>query len=325
MSSNIKDLQSYFESELENLKWKKKPKELYEPIQYIMSLGGKRMRPVLLLAAAEMFGANKEQALNQAIAIEIFHNFSLVHDDLMDNAPLRRKKATVHTKWNNNIAILSGDVMMIYAYDYLIKCSPNVVVQVMQEFNNTAIEVCEGQQMDMNFESILKVNIADYLKMIRLKTAELLAGSLKIGALIAGAESNNAQLMAEFGLSLGISFQLQDDLLDVYGEPSKFGKRPGGDILANKKTYLLVRAMEMAEGNDKKTLEYWLSATAFNPDEKIAAVTEIYNGLGIRQLVNLKIKQYFDAAMLSLDTIDIPEMQKIPLRNFAQSLLIREI
>jgi geranylgeranyl diphosphate synthase type II len=300
------------------------PKELYEPISYLMELGGKRMRPVLLLMSTELFGGKIEKALDAALAIEVFHNFTLMHDDIMDKAPLRRGKATVHEKWNANIAILSGDVMLVEGYKLISSLEPKLLKPVLKVFNDTAVGVCEGQQFDMNFESQSSVSISEYIEMIRLKTAVLLGGALKIGAIIAGANTEDAERISQFGENLGIAFQLQDDILDVYGDPDKFGKQVGGDILANKKTYLLIKAQELAKGQDVQDLSNWISQTNYNAEEKVAAVTAIYNQLHIRSLSEATMQDYAEKALAQLDAIQVPEERKNALREFAEQLLVRE-
>jgi len=249
----IVQLQNSINQYISNKTYGASPVELYEPINYIMSLGGKRLRPCLLLMACDMFGGDVEQALAPALAIEVFHNFTLMHDDIMDKAPLRRGKPTVHEKWNANTAILSGDVMMVESNKLIMQVKDNILRPVLDVFNDTAVGVCEGQQIDMNFETRQDVQIDEYINMIRLKTAVLVGGALKMGALVGGADDAEGTLLYNFGEQLGIAFQLQDDILDVYGDPKKFGKQVGGDIISNKKTYLLIKALELAKGD---TLEH---------------------------------------------------------------------
>ncbi|TDQ16221.1 geranylgeranyl diphosphate synthase type II [Algoriphagus boseongensis] len=279
------------------------PNELYEPITYIMSLGGKRIRPLLSLLAYGIYGKNPEEILSQASAVEVFHNFTLMHDDIMDNAPLRRGKATVHEKWNSNIAILSGDVMLVRAYDLLLGTEPSLLPEVIRLFNQTAAEVCEGQQLDMNFETYETVSEEEYLNMIRLKTAVLLGFALQLGAILAGAEKEDAQKLYDFGVNIGVGFQLKDDLLDVYADKAKFGKQVGGDIISNKKTFLLLKALELAEGADAKELNHWLSLQDFNKEEKVNAVKGIYEKLGIKALTEAKMQYYFDSGFRQLESI----------------------
>lgn len=279
------------------------PQELYEPITYIMSLGGKRIRPLLSLLAYGIYGKNPEDILSQASAVEVFHNFTLMHDDIMDNAPLRRGKATVHEKWNSNIAILSGDVMLVRAYDLLLGTEPDLLPEVIRLFNQTAAEVCEGQQLDMNFETYETVYEEQYLNMIRLKTAVLLGFALQLGAILAGAEKEDAQKLYDFGVNIGVGFQLKDDLLDVYADKAKFGKQVGGDIISNKKTFLLLKALELSKGSDAEELNHWLSLQDFDKEEKVNAVKGIYEKLGIKALTEAKMQNYFDAGFRQLESI----------------------
>lgn len=323
----IIDFQQQIEQALKNKKYGSHPKELYEPIEYIMSLGGKRMRPVFVFVGCDLFGGDTSKAIHPALAIEMFHNFTLVHDDIMDKAPLRRSQPTVHEKWNENIAILSGDALIIKAYQELSKCDPDLLLQLLAIFNDTAIKICEGQQLDMNFEQLPKISIAQYLKMIELKTAVLLGGSLKMGALVGGADETNAQLLYEFGKHIGIAFQLQDDILDVYAEAEKFGKQQGGDIIANKKTYLLLKAMEMAENNRymKEELHQWIHAPEFVSKEKVEAITSIYNFLNIKELARAEMKKQYDTALTFLKNIPISETKKQQLIALADNLMVREV
>jgi geranylgeranyl diphosphate synthase type II len=300
------------------------PTDLYEPISYILALGGKRLRPALLLMACDLFGGDVESAIEPALAIEVFHNFTLMHDDIMDKAPLRRGKVTVHEKWNANVAILSGDAMMVEANKFMMKVDDAILRRVMDVFNETATGVCEGQQIDMSFERRNNVLIDEYLDMIRLKTAVLLGGTLKIGAIIGGATLNDAQLLYSFGVNLGIAFQLQDDILDVYGDPEKFGKQVGGDILSNKKTYLLIKALELAKGNQATELEKWLTLEEFTAADKVAAVTAIYDGLDIRNYAEEAMQTYAEMAFNALDQINLSEDRRQYLRQFADNLLVRE-
>jgi geranylgeranyl diphosphate synthase type II len=309
---------------LETLSLHKNPKELYDPIKYTLDLGGKRIRPALLLLANNLFGEADEKAINAAMAIEVFHNFTLVHDDIMDDAPLRRGKATVHKKWDANIAILSGDVMLIQAIQLLSKNNPNHLVELLELFNATAVEVCEGQQYDMNFETLPEVDIDDYLKMIELKTAVLLGCSLKMGAIIANASNKDANHIYQFGKNLGIAFQLMDDVLDLYGNPKKVGKRVGGDIISNKKTYLLLKAKELASGDIKKELDFCLSSTALKADAKIEKVKAIFNTLNIRGLAMDEMNLFYNTAISHLDSIDAPAEKKQVFENFSKSLMNRE-
>ncbi len=324
--NSISDIQKKIENEINLLfaEIKKQPKELYAPISYTMQLGGKRMRPALLLLSCEMFGGKIKDAIPAAIAIEVFHNFSLVHDDIMDNAPLRRSKPTVHKKWNSNIAILSGDVMLVQAYQQLAKTNSKNLLQLFESFNTTAIEVCEGQQMDMNFETQKNVSIADYIKMIELKTAVLLAASLKMGALIANTSEKNANLIYDFGRNMGIAFQLHDDILDLYGDTQKVGKQQGGDIIANKKTYLLLKALEFSNSTKKKELVRWINKKSFAPQKKVKAVKKIFDSLQIKSYAEKEMTNYFNKAISALQKISVSENLKQPLFYFAESLMQRE-
>lgn len=320
----IPQLQQLITQTLASKKYGHTPVELYEPIDYIMSLGGKRLRPCLLLMACDMFGGDVEKALSAAIGIEVFHNFTLMHDDIMDKAPLRRGKPTVHEKWNTNVAILSGDVMMVEANRLMMLVDDSILRPVLDVFNETATGVCEGQQIDMNFENRDTVAVDEYINMIRLKTAVLLGGLMKIGALIAGASQAEATLLYNFGEQLGIAFQLQDDILDVYGDPEKFGKQVGGDIQSNKKTYLLIKALETADKEKLTELNRWLSATDFDAAEKVNAVRNIYAGLGIREQAESEMNKYAQSAMQSFEAINLPEERKAILKEFADQLLVRE-
>ncbi|WP_114938165.1 polyprenyl synthetase family protein [Mucilaginibacter endophyticus] len=320
----LTELQLLINDAVGKLSYPAYPADLYEPISYILSIGGKRMRPALLLLACDLFGGDVEKAIEPALAIEVFHNFTLMHDDIMDKAPLRRGKATVHEKWNANVAILSGDAMMVEANRMMMKVDDAILRKVLDVFNDTATGVCEGQQIDMSFEQRNDVHIEEYINMIRLKTAVLLGGTLKIGSIIGGAASTDADLIDAFGVNLGIAFQLQDDILDVYGDPEKFGKQVGGDIISNKKTFLLIRALELAKGEQAQTLNHWLNTTEFDSAEKVKAITEIYNQLDIRQYAEEAMQTYAEKSFAALDAINLPEDHKQYLRDFADGLLVRE-
>ncbi|TFF35637.1 polyprenyl synthetase family protein [Mucilaginibacter psychrotolerans] len=320
----LEDLQSLIATSVEKLQYPAYPAELYEPISYILSIGGKRMRPALLLMACDLFGGDVEAALPPALAIEVFHNFTLMHDDIMDNAPIRRGRATVHEKWNQNVAILSGDVMLIEGYKLMMEVRDNILRRVLDIFNDTAVGVCEGQQLDMTFETSNDISISEYINMIRLKTAVVLGGALKIGALIGEADDKDAELLSDFGVNLGIAFQLQDDILDVYGDPLKFGKQVGGDIISNKKTYLLIKALELVQGFDAEELQRWITFTTFDAADKVAAVTEIYNKVNVRQYAEEEMQAYAEKAFKALELINLPEDSKQYLRDFADGLLVRE-
>ncbi|MBK1438675.1 polyprenyl synthetase family protein [Parapedobacter sp. ISTM3] len=299
------------------------PQNLYEPIKYLLQIGGKRIRPLLTLLAADLFSVDDtDNALPAALAVELFHNFSLMHDDIMDNAPLRRGQQTVHEKWNPNVAILSGDNLLIMAYRQLAKCPPEKLPQLLEAFNTMATEVCEGQQLDMDFENMASVGIDDYLRMIRLKTSVLLGTALKMGAILGNADDNDAQHLYDFGVNVGLAFQLQDDILDVYGDPAQFGKQRGGDILANKKTYLLIKALETAGTDIRPELDRWL-ATDGPAEAKVNAVTVLYDRLGVRQAAELAKQRYIEQAYAALDAIGVHTTRKTPLRTLAQTLLNR--
>lgn len=282
------------------------------------------MRPVLVLLSAELFGGDIRKALDAAIGIELFHNFTLMHDDIMDKAPLRRGKPTVHAKWSKNTAILSGDVMFVEAYKMMIRVEDVILRQVLDIFSYTASAVCQGQQADMNFEKRADVSMDEYLQMIKQKTAVLLAGSMEIGALIGGADKHQSKLLYEFGENLGLAFQLQDDILDVYGDPEKFGKQVGGDILANKKTFLLITAKELAQKDDHTELARWIHGTDHEPAEKVKAITSMYDKLGIRKLAENQMEVYVRKALGALDLISVQNDTKALLNDFAETLLLRE-
>ena len=300
------------------------PKELYDPINYILSLGGKRIRPALCLLATDLFQGDIQEAKHAALSVEVFHNFTLVHDDIMDEAPIRRGQATVHEKWNRDIAILSGDVMFVKAYELLSNLDNRHLPEVFKLFNKTAIEVCEGQQMDMNFETTDDVSIPEYIKMIELKTSVLLACSLKMGALVSDATDADANLIYEFGRNLGIAFQIQDDLLDAYGDPEKFGKRVGGDIISNKKTFLLLTAIEKADSSQSNKLIAILKQEEFDEQTKVDAIKEIYSNIGVPELTKQAIQSYYDIAINSLAAIQIEDTRKESLTFLAQQIMQRE-
>ncbi len=320
---SIEQLQYLVNKAIADTKYTEQPAELYEPISYLMQLGGKRMRPVLVLIATEMFDGNVLKALDAAIGIELFHNFTLMHDDIMDKAPLRRGKPTVHAKWNESAAILSGDVMFVEAYKLMIKVDDSILREVLAIFSDTASGVCQGQQADMNFEKRDDVSLPEYLEMIRQKTAVLIAGSMQIGALIGGAVPDQANLLYEFGQNLGLAFQLQDDILDVYGNPEKFGKQVGGDILSNKKTFMLIKAKQLATGDTESELDKWLNRSD-DPFAKIETITSIYNLLEVRKLAEIEMEEYVNKALRALDLIAVDRSKKELLRGFAEQLLIRE-
>ncbi|OQX78336.1 MAG: isoprenyl synthetase [Bacteroidetes bacterium 4484_249] len=321
---SIEEIQYLINNKIAEIDFHKQPYELYEPIVYTLSLGGKRLRPALCLLACDMFEGNISDAMNPALGIEIFHNFTLLHDDIMDEAPIRRGKESVYKKWNSNIAILSGDTMMALAYDYIMKAPGKVRSEVFSIFNKTAIEVCEGQQYDMNFEKQKDVSIDDYINMIRLKTSVLLAGSLKTGAIIGGASKEDSDNLYRFGENIGIAFQLQDDLLDVYSDTQKFGKQNSGDILTNKKTFLYLKAFELAGDKTHETLSGLFKKEAINNNDKISGVKEIYEDLNIKSITIKEIEKYYKKGIRYLEKINIPSERKTKLIEFADNLRLRE-
>lgn len=312
------------QSEFDQHTYGQHPKELYEPIRYIMSLGGKRFRPLLTMLSASMYTDDLQKAVKPAMAIEVFHNFTLMHDDIMDQAPLRRGKATVHEKWNANTAILSGDVMLIRAYDLLLDIPKDSLRPVLARFNQTAAEVCEGQQLDMNFETRWDVTEEEYIQMIRLKTSVLLGFALELGGIISGADKESTDLLYQAGENMGIGFQLKDDLLDVYGDPEKFGKQVGGDIISNKKTFLLIEALTQAKGDIRQELGKWLSFETFDKKEKVDAITSIYNKLNIKEFTEKKIEDYFSKGIGNLEQLKISTDRKENLLQFVHQLVNRE-
>lgn len=322
MHSHI-ELQAIINKEISELNFEKQPENLYEPIKYVMESGGKRIRPVLTLMACELFGGNYKLALNAALGIEIFHNFTLLHDDMMDNADIRRGMPVVHVKWNRNISLLSGDAMSIITYKLLCKSNINLI-QILDVFSNTALNICEGQQYDMDYENKYNVNEDEYLEMIKLKTAVLIACSLKVGALTANASEIECNKIFNFGKNLGIAFQLQDDFLDVYGDVNKFGKKIGGDIISNKKTFLLVNALKKAEDKDKANLEYWLNAKEFDKNEKYEAVKNIFDNLNLKEYAENTMNHYFKMAFDYFDSIAIEKSKKNYIYDFANSLRYRD-
>lgn len=307
------------------LDYKRPPVGLYEPVEYTLALGGKRIRPVLMMMAYNIYKEEVDEVLPAAAAIETYHNYTLLHDDLMDKADLRRGKPTVYRKWDENTAILSGDTMLVLAYQMMTRCPESCLKAVMEIFNQTALEIGEGQQYDMEFETRNDVTEEEYLEMIRLKTSVLLAASMQIGAVQAGASSEDARKLYDFGLQLGLAFQLQDDYLDVYGDPAIFGKRVGGDILCNKKTYMLINALQRADEEQRAELEHWIAAVDYNPEEKIRAVTALYDAIGIKELCHRKIESYFQSAEACLAGVAVDEGRKQELRNFALSLMGRKV
>lgn len=326
MNLSTQDYIALIDNAIQQTNFGQQPPALYEPIRYILSLGGKRLRPTLTLMAYALFRGEDhvQEILHPALAVEVFHNFTLMHDDIMDRAPLRRGKPTVHHQWNENIAILSGDVMMIKAYELLIDVPDHKLRSVLEAFNRCATEVCEGQQWDMIFEITAQVSEKEYLDMICQKTAVLLGFSLQLGGILADTPLHNCQNLYEFGENIGMGFQLKDDLLDVYAEQSKFGKQVGGDIIANKKTFLLIKAMEIAEGQLKEELEYWLTVQDFDKQQKVNGIKSIYNQLNLKVLTEAKMNEYFEAGFKSLQELQADEVQKSILQAFAKQLIDRE-
>jgi geranylgeranyl diphosphate synthase type II len=316
--------QDMINKELEEISLKDSPVNLYEPIRYILSIGGKRLRPSLTLMGCNIFSDKIENAIYPALAVEIFHNFTLMHDDLMDKSEIRRNYPTVHKKWEENIAVLSGDAMLVKSYEYISKCHKDILDKALSIFNQAAIKVCEGQQYDMDYEKSTDVSIPEYLNMIELKTASLIAGALRLGALAGQSISFDADLMYEFGKNIGIAFQLQDDLLDVYADPVVFGKSAGGDIVSNKKTFLLVSALNSKDEKITSVLMKWIEKSEFNRDEKIKEITGIFNELKLKELTESRIDDYFKLGLKSLDKVSVPDNRKIILRNLTKRLVGRE-
>lgn len=309
---------------IRQLKFDASPKSLFEPVTYTLSLGGKRLRPTLLLMAYNIYKENFSEVMDVAMGIEVFHNFTLLHDDLMDAADKRRGMPTVHKQWNANTAILSGDAMLIAAYQLVTKADSRHLKSVLDLFSKTAVEVCGGQQYDMEFETRNDVTEEEYIEMIRLKTAVLLAGALKLGAILADAPTADAEHLYQFGIALGLAFQLQDDLLDVYGDTAIFGKNIGGDILCDKKTFLLINAFRRANTSQLDTLNRWIGASDINPTEKIAAVTHIYDELKLKELSEEKIETYFDEAMLHLEALSVDKEKLVALKEVSRKLMHRK-
>ncbi len=321
---SLEQAQDLISEAVKNLKFTNEPVELYEPIHYVFSTGGKRIRPVMTIMSANLFTEDIEKAIKPALGLEIFHNFTLLHDDIMDEADVRRNAPTVHKKWNQNIAILSGDVMAILAYEYITSCRHEKLPDVIRVFNTTARQVCEGQQYDMNYETKNQVSVDDYLKMIEMKTSVLLAGCMEIGAIIGGAGERDAKLLSAFGRDIGMAFQIQDDLLDTYGKQEVFGKEIGGDIVSNKKTYLLIKAIENADSKQREALLKLFSLKTGNAEEKIRATKEIFNEMKIKDLTWELALKYFEDASKNLEKVNVPDEKKKGLRHMADLLLSRE-
>ena len=308
---------------LDNLPYERKPAGLYDPIKYVLSIGGKRIRPTLMLLAYNLYKEDPERILSSAVALETYHNYTLLHDDLMDNASVRRGQPTVHKKWDANTAILSGDSMLVLAYERMAKCPVEKLKPVLDLFTETALEIGEGQQYDMDFETRNDVREEEYIEMIRLKTSVLLACATKMGAILADAPQEDADNLYKFGEQMGLAFQLQDDYLDVYGDPEVFGKAIGGDILCNKKTYMLINAFNLANDEQRKRLQQWVKAENPDPRQKIEAVTQIYNEIGISQLAEQKIKHYFNESRKYLEAINLPKERKLELEAYTDKMMKR--
>lgn len=309
---------------LAQLPYDRKPVSLYEPIRYVLSMGGKRIRPTLMLLGYNLFKDDPEKILMNAIALETYHNYTLLHDDLMDQADLRRGHATVHKKWDANTAILSGDSMLVLAYQRMAQCDNRHLPAVLNLFTTTALEIGEGQQYDMEFETRHDVREEEYIEMIRLKTSVLLACALKIGAILADASVEDADNLYKFGEQIGLAFQLQDDYLDVYGDPKVFGKKIGGDITSNKKTFMLINALNHANASQKEQLEKWIDAKEFDREEKVAAVTQLYNEIGIDRMAQEKIAYYFEQSKKYLDAVSVASERKLELAKYAQRMMKRK-
>lgn len=321
----VSQYQSFISQYLSDFPSKKEPQNLYNPIEYILSLGGKRLRPVLTLMATEIFDVQYTKGLPAAAAVEIFHNFSLIHDDIMDNSPLRRGNQTVHEKWNVNTGILSGDAMLILAYQYFEQYKPEIFQALAKLFSKTALEVCEGQQWDIDFENRDDVTIVEYLKMIEYKTAVLVGAALKMGAIVAETSEENKELIYDFGLNLGIAFQLQDDYLDAFGNPETFGKQVGGDIIENKKTYLYLSTLEIVKPEEKEQLLHLYSIKPSDNTAKINSVKEVFNTSGAAKATQEVIKCYTEKALKTLEEMDIKDEKKEVLRVFANNLMTRNV
>ena len=320
----VSECQRIIETEISEILFNDEPSGLYNPIRYILSIGGKRVRPCFTLLANSLFSEHYSAVVYPALAIEIFHNFTLLHDDIMDNALTRRNKETVHIKWNRNTAILSGDAMMIMAYEILSKTNPAVFPKIFALFNRTALEVCEGQQYDMEFENRGEVSIEEYIEMIRLKTAVLIATSMSVGAISAQAATTEIDYMYQFGLNIGLAFQLQDDYLDVFANSHEFGKSIGGDILANKKTFLMISALNSSQPQLVHELQTWIAKKDFDPKEKIMEVTKIYRELEIEKQTKLIADDYFNRGLAFLEKVNAPKNQKAELIHFVLKLMKRE-
>jgi len=324
MLYNADDILNKVNEAVEALCYDRQPASLYAPVKYVLSMGGKRIRPVLMLLGYNLYKEDPNDIMMQALGLETYHNYTLLHDDLMDNADIRRGHETVHKRWDANTAILSGDSMLVLAYQRMLQCDATYMPQIMELFTETALEIGEGQQYDMDFETRTDVTEDEYIEMIRLKTSVLLACALKIGAILGDATPQDADLLYRFGEQIGLAFQLQDDLLDVYGDAKVFGKAIGGDILSNKKTYMLINAMNRASDSQRKELMKWIEATDFNRAEKIAAVTRIYDEIGIRQLCEEKIRFYFECGKQLLERVSVESTRKKELRLYIAEMMNRQ-
>ena len=325
MKYTLSQLQELFNQYLSNLRYEMEPEGLYAPINYELELGGKRLRPLLLMLSYLLYKNDVERVLPQAAGIETYHNFTLLHDDVMDKADLRRGKPTVHKVWNENTAILSGDAMTILAYKLMTDCDETHLKSVLSVFNELALGICEGQQWDMDFETRSDVTAEEYLNMIRLKTSVLLAGALKIGAILGDAPEYEAQKLYNFGIKMGLAFQLQDDYLDVYGDPKVFGKNIGGDILCNKKTFMLITAIQKADEEQGKMIQQWLDATTYEPSDKIREMTILYNKIGVGEICLQKIEELYAKGLQILDDINAPIERKELLKTFSRQLMKRNM
>lgn len=319
-SWDYREIINLVQSEIEQTKYSGYPNELYDPMNYILQLGGKRLRPVTTLLAAQLFSDNLKSAIPAAKALEVFHNFTLVHDDIMDKAPLRRGKETVHEKWNENIAILSGDTLLIEVYNHFLEGEYSNLPDILKVFNKTAVEVCEGQQLDMNFETRNDVSIEEYVNMIRLKTSVLVGGAFKIGALVAQANEEDAELIYDFGMNLGIAFQLQDDYLDCFGDPEKFGKQVGGDIISNKKTFMMLKALEIETSG---VLRKWVNLESFDAETKVLEIKAIYKSLKVDNLAFQLMDEFYEKALNSLRLVNASNESKERIIEFAKELMKR--
>ena len=322
-SEIIKTYTQELEEKITNVNFPSQPSQLYDPLRYFLTLGGKRTRPLLTLLGCHLFGKNGLDAINAALAIELFHNFTLIHDDIMDEAPLRRGKVTVHEKWNTNVGILSGDVLFVEAYKLLANHNTDVLPDLLDVFSKTAVEVCEGQQLDMDFESQNDVTVEAYIEMIRLKTSVLLGAALKMGGIIAGANKDDLQHLYDFGQNVGIAFQIQDDILDLYADPDKFGKQVGGDILCNKKTFLLIKAFELADTNQREALEQMLNMSATK--EKVEKARLLFDDLGVKEVAKAQMSKHYELAKKQLENIATEDHYKLPLLHIGAYLMNREV